>query len=66
MSAPECRTCGASEELEPVTSRSLADGAERTEWFCTDRSACNERRFPGLAELLSAGWPGTPEPEAEP
>jgi hypothetical protein len=67
--APECRTCGAATELEPVTSRSLADGTERTEWFCADASACSDRRFPGLAELLSTGWPAvaeTPQPEAGP
>jgi hypothetical protein len=51
---PECRTCGAVEELEPVTSRALADGAERTEWFCADAAACNQRRFPELAEILDA------------
>lgn len=57
--AAGCRTCGAPGDLEPVTSRSLADGAERTEWFCADAAACHDRRFPGLAELLAAGWPGT-------
>lgn len=61
----ECQTCGASGDLKPVTSRSLADGAERTEWFCADTAACHERRFPGLAELLATGWPGTTAAEAE-
>jgi hypothetical protein len=50
---PECQTCGATEQLEPVTSRSLADGAERTEWLCTDDAACNDRRFPELADILA-------------
>jgi hypothetical protein len=49
----ECRTCGEIEELEPVTARSLADGAERTEWFCADTPACNDRRFPELAALAA-------------
>ena len=49
MTVHERRTCGAAEELEPVISRSLADGTERTEWFCTDAAACNDRRFPELA-----------------
>lgn len=49
---PHCQTCGATGELVPVTARSLADGAERTEWFCADTAACNDRRFPELADLL--------------
>lgn len=61
MSAHECRTCGATEELEPVTSHALADGAERTEWFCADAAACNDRRFPELAQI---GHTIEPEPEA--
>jgi hypothetical protein len=64
-SSLECGTCGAGGELEPVTSHSLADGAERTEWFCADAAACNDRRFPGLADLLTTGWPGVATAEAE-
>ena len=50
---PECHTCGATEELEPVTSHALADGAERTEWFCADVVPCNDRRFPELAGFVA-------------
>ena len=54
-----CQACGAHGDLERFTVRSLADGAERTEWSCTDAAACHERQFPGLAGLLATGWPST-------
>jgi hypothetical protein len=52
--AHECQACGAAGELRSVTSHSLADGAERTEWFCADTAACNDRLFPELARILRA------------
>ena len=50
---PECRTCGSTEELEPVTAHAVADGAERTEWFCADAAACNDRRFPEFVGFVA-------------
>jgi hypothetical protein len=55
MSALACQTCDAdasAAELAKVTSHALADRSERTEWFCADATACNDRRFPELARLL--------------
>jgi hypothetical protein len=53
-----CRSCGASgavTDLEKHTVRSLADGAERDEWQCTDRQSCAARFAPGLDRVLAAG-----------
>ncbi len=50
-----CETCGASgadEALEKTTWTALADGSETVRWFCRDRRACNDRRFPELPRIL--------------
>ena len=50
---PGCRACGATGELELVTSHALAGGSERTEWFRTGVPACDGRYFPELADLAA-------------
>jgi hypothetical protein len=47
-----CETCGAAEDLEETVWRSMADGSEHSRYFCNDRRACNNRRFPEMAALL--------------
>ena len=52
-SEPRCETCGATSVLEKTLWRSMADGTERARYFCNDRPACNDRRFPELAALFA-------------
>lgn len=59
---PSCEVCGATEDLEETVWRSLADGSERARYFCNDRRACNDRRFPEMAALIGTAPPEQREP----
>jgi hypothetical protein len=58
-----CRTCGAADQpLSVIRSRGIGETEWREEWRCEDIAACNGRRFPELAEVIS----GRAEPRPAP